>query len=247
MTFHDHPDDALRFTHRSILLDPDDDAPRLIFADRLEELAELTGDVVGRVSNGYAERAEFIRVQVELERHEHGRQVRDGDYDARDGIGGSWVRAFELYERELALFPIISLRNFCVVGLPSMAIIGNVARGFVHSIRLTQAEFLQHAETLFREHPIQRVELGDREPSEWARESGESTWVWTRHEDNLIRIPGDLNIAIFRLLPTESVVRCNSWHLQYRTQQSAIDAVSDACVRLGRMRAGLLKGSTYVS
>ena len=41
----------------AVLADPDDDAPRLVLADWLEE-------------NGFTERAEFIRVQIELARME---------------------------------------------------------------------------------------------------------------------------------------------------------------------------------
>src|SRR5262245_19778622 len=57
---------------------PNDDAPRLVFADWLDE-------------NGHPERAEFIRVQVEMkrERMEHGRVT---------------LRSDELFVRQRAIF-----------------------------------------------------------------------------------------------------------------------------------------------
>jgi uncharacterized protein (TIGR02996 family) len=55
---------------QKIIENPDDDAPRLVFADWLEE-------------HGQAERAEFIRVQCELARIEDEDDARHLDLDAR--------------------------------------------------------------------------------------------------------------------------------------------------------------------
>ncbi len=83
---------------RAVCLNPADDTARLVYADWLEEqggdrecgCARLAGagygtpkracpacSGTGRVSNGFAERAEFIRVQVELEKM---RLDNDGKY-----------------------------------------------------------------------------------------------------------------------------------------------------------------------
>lgn len=75
---------------QDILENPEDDTPRLILADWLQD-------------NGDPDRAEFIRVQVELEKHPWAEHVRDDRYDARDGIDSGWRDAFELHGREQKL------------------------------------------------------------------------------------------------------------------------------------------------
>lgn len=70
---------------------PDDDIPRLVFADWLEE-------------NGEADRAEFIRVQCEIEKHkpETVNYVRNGRYKREDAVRLDW-RLVALHDREMQL------------------------------------------------------------------------------------------------------------------------------------------------
>ncbi|MCI0701227.1 MAG: TIGR02996 domain-containing protein [Planctomycetia bacterium] len=51
--------------YQAILSEPHDDAPRLIYADWLDEFADRFGEPLARIERG---RAEFIRVQCALAR-----------------------------------------------------------------------------------------------------------------------------------------------------------------------------------
>lgn len=113
-----------------------DDAPRLVYADWLDE-------------NGNSERAEFIRVQCELHTIAPlgiaipGHLV--GRYDALRR------RERELYERNRHLWePSPSL----FVPPP-----GRVwfTRGFIESIAGTAADWLTHADAITAEHPVREV------------------------------------------------------------------------------------------
>ena len=75
----------------AILAAPDDDLPRLVFADWLEE-------------NGEADHAEFIRVQCEIETHkpEAVNYVRNGRYKREDAVRLDW-RLVALHDREMQL------------------------------------------------------------------------------------------------------------------------------------------------
>lgn len=113
---------------RAIVAAPDDDTVRLAYADELGaqdtvrvkcrncgpvralmpgfdvEMACAVCDGTGEVvCTANRDRAEFVRVQVELERHPHGHHVRTKCYDARDGMDVNWTHAFRLHVRESAL------------------------------------------------------------------------------------------------------------------------------------------------
>jgi uncharacterized protein (TIGR02996 family) len=139
---------------RAILEDPADDTPRLAFADWLTD-------------QGEGPRAEFIRVQVEL---------RQYPLAIEEAKPGGAIPATKRYgqlrtrERELLL-----ARNdggatnrwawghhvSHLIGEPWSADSVQFRRGFVESVTLTAADFLRHAEALFRAQPITRVTLSD--------------------------------------------------------------------------------------
>jgi uncharacterized protein (TIGR02996 family) len=77
----------------TIIAEPAEDVHRLVFADWMEEHGDA-GDLA---------RAEFIRVQCELDAFQFARNVRDSDYDARDGVSPEWQRAFDLHDREMRI------------------------------------------------------------------------------------------------------------------------------------------------
>jgi uncharacterized protein (TIGR02996 family) len=137
----------------SILAAPKDDAPRLVFADWLDE-------------NGEGERAEFVRVQVELARYDEmtfaecrACECPDGDYPHADDCPRS--PKHPLREREWELWGYLPVRHGVLRrfsdGLPGWAVLLNgdkgngltnnypwaiVRRGFVAEVRLTAAAFL---------------------------------------------------------------------------------------------------------
>jgi uncharacterized protein (TIGR02996 family) len=118
---------------QEVRANPHDDAPRLIYADWLEE----AGDA----------QAELIRVQVELARLPPGSE-RAGELQRRetellDEFAESWLAPL----RELGARGV-SRRCF--------------QRGLIERVRLTAADFLQHGEELCRRAPaLFAVELRD--------------------------------------------------------------------------------------
>jgi uncharacterized protein (TIGR02996 family) len=114
---------------RAITDSPDDDLPRLVYADYLDE-------------RGDHDRAEFIRVQCELARH-------DGDYPRRRAL---WVRQWDLLGeyREQWAEPVRPwVQSF------------QYRRGFLESVSLGAWAFVCHAEALGRQAPIRHVHLDD--------------------------------------------------------------------------------------
>jgi uncharacterized protein (TIGR02996 family) len=116
---------------------PDDDAPRLVYADWLEERGDPRG--------------EFIRIQCELARF--------------DGLqfGGLLEPDSDLVVREADLLRdnearwLGPLSEFCQRC--------TFRRGFVEYVEISAASFVEHCERLFAEHPIRsasfRVVTGD--------------------------------------------------------------------------------------
>src|SRR5262245_37484275 len=113
---------------QSILADPENDTPRLVYADWLEE-------------QGEAERAEFIRVQIELAR-----------------LGEDDPRRRALQARESALLPEQNraMRQTSTPPwprkLPAWVLSSNptLRRGFVEEVSPTVAQFINGAAALFR-------------------------------------------------------------------------------------------------
>jgi uncharacterized protein (TIGR02996 family) len=111
----------------SIHDDPDDDAPRLVYADWLEE-------------QGDGERAEFIRLQCQLERL------------AEDDAG---VPALARRERELR-----RRHGKGWVGRLADLVRGfEFRRGFVEVIEVEAGQLLRYADTLFRLAPVRHLRL----------------------------------------------------------------------------------------
>lgn len=172
---------------RAVLEKPHDDAPRLVYADWLEENARpcaycdggwrtRPGCQPGRLSesrcercsgtgeDGRQERADFIETQIAL--------ARDGFWPC--GKPRNNDRAGRARERELAWGNCGNLREWSglrqpwSVGLaPDDAITPPTAlfrRGFVESVACTTADFLAHAAMIFSAHPLTAVRLVGREP-----------------------------------------------------------------------------------
>lgn len=98
-------------------------------------------------------------------------------------------------------------------------------RGFVSHIELSTAAFLQHAEAIFRQHPITSVRLTDREPEPWP-----SYYCWRHTDDNhWPRHADELPMCLFRLLSGTTG----------ETDADCHRHLSAACVAYGRSLAGL--------
>jgi uncharacterized protein (TIGR02996 family) len=111
----------------AVFADPADDAPRLIYADWLDE-------------QGDCDRAEFIRVQIELA------------HRGRGDPEGHYLRA-----REHALLAKHG-RNWAAP-LANLALSWSFRRGFVDGVKVAAATFLKRGADLFAAAPIRHVSL----------------------------------------------------------------------------------------
>jgi uncharacterized protein (TIGR02996 family) len=124
---------------QDIIAHPDDDTPRLIFADWLEE----QGDAAS------VTRAEFIRVQCALVASQLQEQLRAELIRREQQLLGDWAEEWARPIRRLVRF-------------------WNFHRGFIDQATMLARTFLKHAGRLFRLAPIQHLRLGlYRVPREW--------------------------------------------------------------------------------
>lgn len=106
---------------KTIIANPEDDIPRLVFADWLEE-------------HGQTDRAEFIRLQCEME---HG-QIDDVE---RHGLKSRIVELLALHD---TAWKIPGIRRGVQV----------FRRGFVEGLQISAEEFIIHANRIGREAPV---------------------------------------------------------------------------------------------
>ncbi len=133
----------------SIFAAPDEDTPRLVYADWLDE-------------NGQPARAEFIRVQVEIARMVlHARQplnVETAGLLARE-------KTLLVTHRENWLAPLYEKGE----PLDSGSTHGQFRRGFVEIVWMRATRFLSHAERLFQLCPVRELRVTTRTtPDEFA-------------------------------------------------------------------------------
>jgi uncharacterized protein (TIGR02996 family) len=164
----------------AILDDPESDDLRLVYADWLEE-------------NGEAERAEFIRVQVELAKTECLWSKLDTCFDRRenlmDVIQSGCCNCSTVANKQHKLGDIFNaswlphcggeLREWYFGWSPKEAQSNPFRfifhRGFIDTVSLTFAQALDHLPAIVRRHPL-RPHAGmvtDKAPSEWS-----GRWSW---------------------------------------------------------------------
>jgi uncharacterized protein (TIGR02996 family) len=230
----------------AVLDRPADDGLRLVYADWLDE-------------NGEHERAELVRVQIELAK----RGNREVDTN-QPGIGIKHTckcgkaqicdKCIALRKREGTLLDELVAEDMAAYfGLPAHSTIHPIGtglvcpaldvaltfrRGFVERVKCPLAAFLQHAEALFRSQPVMRVRLVDREP--WCFQEGSHHWYDTARPHEGVHPQSDLPTELWELLDDASFVDKRRARMKvYRTSNAAVTALSAACVALGRARAGL--------
>ena len=137
----------------SILAAPDDDGPRLVYADWLEEHEEC-------------DRAEFIRLGCELARLKAG---LDSGYGGRGvkGRGVNAIKALHRREREFLSLEQDRVREEWRVTCGG----GDVwweawefRRGFVHALTCSWEDCSAHLDAILKEQPVLEVRLTTRPP-----------------------------------------------------------------------------------
>jgi uncharacterized protein (TIGR02996 family) len=257
---------------RAVLAEPEDDAPRLIYADWLDE-------------EGEGDRAEFIRVQCALARRNprycrqstcnqagHGpcSYCRDTD-DLRSReqeLWGSWPHADDVRSQIHPTLPVgwawTILPEWMGGALvPPCAV---VRRGFVARVRCRLEDWIgegckvclgngytyphiigvggkpgpredcphcdatgridAHGPAIVAAHPVERVEVTDREPIRIA-----GLWYWYQNESSFS--PHHLPQTVCRSMsPPPAGVLIP--YAQYPTRDAALDALSAALLSLAR-------------
>lgn len=210
---------------RAILLNPEEDTPRLMYADLIEEEGEVT-------------RAQFIRSHIFASQNPEG--VRPF-FPARETLDHTGV-ADPCPELPNSTFLLsgdyyLHLR----VPLPTYARF-QVRRGFPDSVSITLPLFLDHAKSLFRKYPLTEVEAIGVHPSIFydPQQGDRAYYGWIRQWGQAAI--GSIPAEIFDFLEPESggryeVIRGTYWVTD--TTDEAWRALSRACVNRGRRRAGL--------
>jgi uncharacterized protein (TIGR02996 family) len=205
----------------AVLDSPDDDLPRLVYADWLEEYAE----------ESRAAQAELIRLQVALS-------------------AGSLPPGSVRYEtgrlRERTILDALAdpLCRRCSWHAPLRHGKGawKFVRGFVERVSLTSADFLAggFAGNLFLSQPVQRVDLTDRRPE--ADVSGR--WRWWVIGPNASQGPldhQDVPYALAKFMfPPDHWRDHERW---WSTEEAAVDYFRRACLDYGRDEARKLRES----
>lgn len=209
---------------RDIREHPEDDLPRLAYADWLEETDK---DLA---------LAEFIRLQMQVAALE------------RDGKAAP--PAIRDRERELLVGPKPALYEHAVCWFHSgsgtdtwrILFAPEFRRGFPWLITCRLGDLMSNARELFSRYPIEDVRLTDRRPvpvgDGWAA-------CWTVVEDfRSVRLPNALPRWLFKRLAAEKVTeRIFSWrqqrftHARYASDAAAILDLSRALVAHGRSLA----------
>lgn len=213
----------------AILMQPDEDTPRLACADWLDE-------------RGKHARAELIRVQCEIARilaaeldgpaRERKRQLREREADLTHVIRGP------LFGRGGELLPACLLYAVHHGRHGAEEIFGTgfgCRRGFPFRWRCSLREFLRDAPVAFAALPIEMVELVDREP---LGSPGFGRVAWLADDTNLAGATECCRLGpLFDWVPRTPGVAENL--RVYESWELAHAALSVGCVAYGRSAVGL--------
>jgi uncharacterized protein (TIGR02996 family) len=207
-----------------ILERPEDDVPRLVLADWLND-------------QGQGERAELIQVQIEIARladeplnpatlgsgpalrSRQGRLLAEGGVVAR-AIEQAFGRYFTTPEG----------RGFWIGEWCFHAVWG---RGFVAEIRCLHDAWLERGRAIVASQPVTEVVLSDREPWEVPGGSARKLWAWRCYHSGFGHPnPHHLDGRLHRLLSGGSN-RTDGWR-DYMSREEAQAASSDACLAFAK-------------
>jgi uncharacterized protein (TIGR02996 family) len=150
---------------RAVIEEPEEDLPRLLYADWLEEFGSEEDHIC----------SEFIRVQCEIARLKSERCFCG---DSGDPTGCFRCKTLaKLRRRELAFYMNPGTDSFLPDGMrDSHLTLRHIyfKRGFADSVSLDTEAWLEHGPTLCATHPITRVTLMDK----WPTQSLASTEYW---------------------------------------------------------------------
>ena len=212
-------------------MQPEEDAVRLVFADWLEE-------------NGEPDRAEFIRVQVELQAMPT--ECDNAFCDCQLVVCPSCRKWKRLRGREKELERTPAMRAEADRFAALFRLTGKFAtdhgfsggtrdirwswsRGFVESVTCSQADFLSHAKELFSAHPICTVRFSDKQP--YSTAEGDWFWIHTSEPEPNQNTIADVLWSRPRPSGFSGIRRRRHG---FDSSEAAVRALSDECVAYGR-------------
>lgn len=219
---------------------PEDDLPRLAYADLLEE-------------QGDTDRAEFIREQLVTASASQGMPGLTMSWRERQLLLAHWLAWLHAAFDSLTYDVGVSAEVDDKFGVSLYDERRDerahfdcaFRRGFVFEVRLPLADFMAHAAALFRAQPLESVILTDRCPRNMlSPDPGDSMWAWWRLGDDPEGTTGpeDLPAELWNrlpggtVLPEHRVVPSQRW-LYFPTEAAALSALAQACVAYGRALA----------
>jgi uncharacterized protein (TIGR02996 family) len=227
---------------RAIAADPEDDTPRLVFADWLDEHDD-------------PQRAEFIRVQVELARRPPRRWCGGRRPAKAEPLGAgtaeppAWCRCAwcrlsrrqaDLARDHISVWAAEALEPVLARPRTDTPPAVRFYRGCAEFLQIATSDLMPHAGALFLVNPISEVVLIGHEPE---RLRGGFTWRsegrWSPNYD----WDGDgIPAALFKRLPGGTFPPGLSLVLrQYPTRVTALNALSAACADYGWEQADRLR------
>lgn len=148
---------------------PDDDTPRLAYADWLDD-------------HGEGERAAFIRAEVKLDRdypgwHDGGRGIGEPGYGEFWQLKRTVLRLRKRFKR---IFPgpwsqVVFGTN--LTWYTGLNVIGCTTRGFVERVVCPAADWLAHADAILAAHPVRAVTLTTMPRVEGNEQVGDDRWL----------------------------------------------------------------------
>lgn len=219
----------------AVLRDPADDLPRLAYADCLEE----------RGCSGDADRAEFIRVQIEYARLHSDEcacgfvpmpvcdvcRLKSMECSAWNALGNeprilmpNWRAGSPFLGSLLPQDDAQNARTAPDVWRKAAVILWR--RGFADEVRCKTADWKAHGKRLVREHPIRVVKLAGKEPARGYDGEGLEWWMWHRGRSASGRVGPSI-------LPKWIVTHLPAIHYavgSYESIGEANEALSAACL-----------------
>lgn len=228
----------------AIIAHPGDDTPRLIYADWLED-------------EGRGDRAEFIRCMI---RYPHAAPPEREELFRR----ARWAAAKNLAAWLEPLRPSRGWSdrfsdNWLVIDAAhghSTGLSARFSRGFVREVRCPLQMWLDHGKEIVRRHPVERVEVTDREPRQVISRNAVLSWRWVRSAlSDSVNAHCIYEPVFKRLPPGMPAMEARGWRKPdtirhplrseqdfhafryYRTREAALDALSAACLKWAKKEA----------
>lgn len=191
----------------AIIASPADDLPRLVYADFLEEQGQIPA-------------AEFIRQQCVGEHLVVPMSLGSPAIESLFGRG--WQTNCKCVTNKTG--------SYIYRGYHKNLQLVKYTRGFASEIRCALADWMTHGPTIVREHPIEQVEISDREP--WGVGG---RWYWNK--------VGSFHWASDLLIPQELCWWDDYLSPPYRTAESAHAALSEHLIKWTKAKATTLRGN----